>query len=65
MWPNLQETADFVTFTEEILYAKFHFLCIAWTYVINDLNGAEIVGTFHENKLEKTDKKKFRIAKVI
>ena len=27
MWPNPQETADVVTFTEEILYGKFHFLC--------------------------------------
>ena len=27
MWPNLQETVDFVTFTEEILHGKFPFLC--------------------------------------
>ena len=27
MWPNPQETADFVTFTEEILNGKLHFLC--------------------------------------
>ena len=27
MWPNLQETADSVTFTEEILSGKLHFLC--------------------------------------
>ena len=26
MWPNPQETADLVTFTEEILNEKFHFL---------------------------------------
>ena len=26
MWPNLQETAYFVTFTEEILNGKLHFL---------------------------------------
>ena len=25
MWPNLQETADLVTFTEEILNGKLHF----------------------------------------
>ena len=29
MWPNLQETADLVTFTEEILMGNFIF-CIAW-----------------------------------
>ena len=27
MWPNPQETADLVTFTNEILNGKFHFLC--------------------------------------
>ena len=27
MWPNPQETADLVTFTEEILKGKLHFLC--------------------------------------
>ena len=27
MWPNPQETADLVTFTEEILNGKHHFLC--------------------------------------
>ena len=27
MWPNPQETADLVTFTEETLNGKLHFLC--------------------------------------
>ena len=27
MWPNPQETGDLVTFTEEILNGKLHFLC--------------------------------------
>ena len=27
MWPNSQETADLVTFTEEILNGKLHFSC--------------------------------------
>ena len=27
MWPNLQETVDLVTVTEEILNEKLHFLC--------------------------------------
>ena len=27
MRPNLQKTADLVTFTEEILNGKLHFLC--------------------------------------
>ena len=27
MWPDPQETADLVTFTEEIFNVKLHFLC--------------------------------------
>ena len=27
MWPNPQKTADLVTFTEEVLNGKLHFLC--------------------------------------
>ena len=27
MWPNHQETVNLVTFTEEILNGKLHFLC--------------------------------------
>ena len=38
---------------------------IPWTYVINDLNGGEIVGTFYENELQKTNQKKLIIEKVI
>ena len=28
------------------------------TYVINDLNGEEIIGTFYEKELQKTNQKK-------
>ena len=34
-------------------------------YVINDLNVEEIVGTFYEKELQKTNQKEFRIEKVI
>ena len=33
MWPNPQETADLVKFTEEILNGKLHFLCSAGTLI--------------------------------
>ena len=33
------------------------------TYLIEDLNGEEIVGTFYEKKLQKTNKAEFRIKK--
>ena len=36
-----------------------------WTYVINGLNGEEIVGTFYEKELQETNQKDFRVEKVI
>ena len=33
---------------------------VPWTYVISDLNGEEITGTFYKQELQKTDLKKFR-----
>ena len=38
---------------------------VPWTYVINDLNGEEIIGTFYENELQKIDQQEFRIEKLI
>ena len=38
---------------------------VPWTYVINDLNGEEVIGTFNEKELQKTNQQKFRIEKVI
>ena len=37
---------------------------VPWTYVINNLNGEEIIGTFYEKELQKTNQKKFRTEKV-
>ena len=34
MWPNPKETADLVTFTEEILNGKLRFLCSDYSYEI-------------------------------
>ena len=33
---------------------------VPWTYVISDLNGEEIIGTFYE-KEQKTNQQEFRI----
>ena len=41
MGPNPQETADLVTFTEEILNGKLHFLCsdhIRHTKTVNQIS---------------------------
>ena len=38
---------------------------VPWTYVINDVNDEEIIGTSYEKELQKTNQKEFRIEKVI
>ena len=38
---------------------------VPWTYVIDDPSGKEIIGTFYENELQKTNQEEFRIEKVI
>ena len=38
---------------------------VSTTYVINDLNGQEIVGTFYEEELQKNKSKRVRIETVI
>ena len=38
---------------------------VSWSYVINDLNGEEIVGPFYEKEFQKNNQNKFRIEKVI
>ena len=35
------------------------------TYVIEELDGKEIVGTFHEKGVQKANQKEFRIEKVL
>ena len=38
---------------------------VPWTYVTNDCNDKEIVGTFYEKELQNTNQEKFRIEKLI
>ena len=38
---------------------------VPWTYLINDLHGKKIKGSFYEKELQKTGQKEFRIKKVI
>ena len=51
--------------SEEILEIKNAKNTVPWAYVINDLNGEKIIGTFYEEKLQKTSQEEFRIEKVI
>ena len=37
---------------------------VPWSYVINDVNGEEIIGSFYEKELQKSNQKEFRIEKL-
>ena len=53
------------TWSEEVFVGDKIKNTVPWTYIINDLNGEEITGTFYENELQKTNQKEFKIGKVI
>ena len=38
---------------------------VSWRYMISDLNGEKIAGSFQEKELQKTSQEKFRIEKVL
>ena len=51
--------------SEEIFVVNKVQNAVSWTYLINDLNCEEIMGSFYDKELQKTDQKEFRIEKVI
>ena len=50
---------------EEVFVIKEVKKTVPWMYVINDLNGEEIMGTFFEKELQKTNQEGFSIEKAI
>ena len=49
--------------SEEVFVIKEIKNTVPRTYVINDLNNEEIIGTFYEKELQKIDQQQFRIKK--
>ena len=49
----------------EFLWLKNLKTLLCGHYVFSDLKGEEIVGTFHEKELQKTNQNKFRVGKII
>ena len=54
-----------ISWSEEIFVVSKIKNTVPWTYVINDLNGKEIIGTFYEKELQGTSQQEFRIEKVM
>ena len=51
--------------SEEVFIIKKVKNIVPWTYVIDDLNDEEIIGTFYEKNIQKTNQEEFRIKKII
>ena len=51
--------------SEEVFVIKKVRNTASWTYVVSDLKGEEIVGTFYEKELQKKNQTEFRVEKVI
>ena len=64
-YKNIFAKAYAPNWSEEIFVVKKIKNTIPWTYVISDLNGEEIVGSFCEKELQKTHQKESRIKKII
>ena len=47
--------------SEEVFVVSKIKNAVPWTYVVSDLNGEEITGSFYEKELQKTSQEKFRI----
>ena len=51
--------------SEEVFIISKNKNTVPWTYVINDVNGEEIIGTFYKKELQNTNQKEFRIEKIL
>ena len=64
-YKNIFAKAYIPNWSEEVFVIKKVKNTVPWTYVINNLNGKEIIGTFYENEFQKANQEEFRIEKVI
>ena len=51
--------------SEEVFIASKINNTVPWTYVISDMNGEDITGSFYEKELQSTNQQIFRIEKII
>ena len=64
-YKNIFSRGNTLTSSEEVFVIKKVKNTVPGTYVINNLNGEEITGTFYEKELQITNQEEFRIEKVI
>ena len=64
-YKNISAKGYTPNWSEEVFVIKKVKITVPWTYVIKDLNGEEITGTFYEKEFQKTNQGEFRMKKVI
>ena len=64
-YKNISAKGYTPNWSEEVFVIKKIKNTALWTYLIIDLDGEEIVGTFYENELQNTNQEEFGIEKVI
>ena len=64
-YKNIFSKGYMPNWSEELFVIKKIKNTVPWTYIINDVNGEEIIGTFYEKELQRTNQQEFRIEKVI
>ena len=64
-YKNIFAKIQTLNFYEQVFAVSKIKNTVPWAPVTNDLNGEAIIGTFYEKELQKTNKKEFRIEKVI
>ena len=62
---NIFAKGHIPNWSEEVFVVSKIKNTVPWTYVVSDLNGEEITGSFYEKELQKTSQEKFRIEKVL
>ena len=64
-YKNILAKGYMPNWSEEIFVVKKIKNTVPWTYVINDLNGEDIIDTFYEKELQDNKQNEFTVEKVI
>ena len=62
-WKIIFAKGCFLNWPEKVFVIKIVENTVSWTYVISDLNGERVVGTFYEKELQKQNKKSLELKK--
>ena len=64
-YKNIFDKGYAPNWSEEIFIVSNIKNTVPWTYIINDLNGVKINGSFYERELQKSNQEEFRIKKLV